>query len=89
MIGETTYDRILITGAFTTIPRTFQEQTCIGRLPCWLPLMLRENHCKLVRLTKVGSRFERTGPVRCSLSAADTAYGFSTVKRIALPVSMV
>jgi protein-L-isoaspartate(D-aspartate) O-methyltransferase len=59
MIGETTYDRILITGAFTTIPRTFQEQLVSGGAML-VPLMLNENHCKLVRLTKVGSRFERT-----------------------------
>lgn len=57
-IGDATYDRILVTGAFTTIPRTFQEQLVSGG-SIILPLMIKEDQCRMLRLTKIGSRFER------------------------------
>ena len=58
MIGEATYDRILVTGAFTTIPRSFQEQLVSGG-SIILPLMINEKESRMLRLTKIGSRFER------------------------------
>ena len=58
VIGEATYDRILVTGAFTTIPRSFQEQLVSGG-SIILPLMISEDECRMLRLTKIGSRFER------------------------------
>lgn len=58
VIGEATYDRILVTAAFSTIPRTFQEQLVSGG-SIILPLMISPDQCRLLRLTKIGSRFER------------------------------
>lgn len=56
--GEGTFDRILVTGAFPAIPKAFTEQLVHnGILLC--PVMVDENKCVMVRLTRTGSRFER------------------------------
>jgi len=58
MPGEGTFDRILVTGAFTTMPRFYAEQLVSGGTMI-APLMVDENTCMMVRLSKTGSRFER------------------------------
>jgi protein-L-isoaspartate(D-aspartate) O-methyltransferase len=56
--GEGTFDRILVTGAFPAIPKAFTEQLVHnGILLC--PVMIDEERCIMVRLTRTGSRFER------------------------------
>lgn len=56
--GEGTFDRILVTAAFNAMPRFYAEQLVSGGSMI-APLMLAENVCRMVRLTKTGSRFER------------------------------
>ncbi|MEF2073574.1 protein-L-isoaspartate(D-aspartate) O-methyltransferase [Consotaella aegiceratis] len=59
------YDRIIVHGAFAEVPRYFVEQLAPhGLLLCAVGQAGREQ--VLVRMQKVGSRFERTdlGPVR-------------------------
>jgi protein-L-isoaspartate(D-aspartate) O-methyltransferase len=56
--GEGTFDRILITSAFTTMPRFFAEQLVSGGTMI-APLMVDEDRCIMMRLSKTGSRFER------------------------------
>lgn len=56
--GEGTFDRILVTAAFTTMPRFYAEQLVSGGSMI-APLIMSEHVCRLVRLTKTGSRFER------------------------------
>jgi len=58
MPGEGTFDRIFVTAAFVTLPRFYAEQLTHGGSMV-APLMLDENSCMMVRLTKTGSRFER------------------------------
>lgn len=58
MPGEGTFDRILVTAAFTTLPRFYAEQLTHGGSMV-APLMIDENSCMMLRLTKTGSRFER------------------------------
>jgi len=58
MPGEGTFDRIFVTAAFTALPRFYAEQLTHGG-SMLAPLMLDENTCMMVRLTKTGSRFER------------------------------
>lgn len=58
MPGEGTFDRILVTGAFTTMPRFYAEQLTHGGAMI-APLMIDDENCLMVRLTKMGSRFER------------------------------
>lgn len=58
MPGEGTFDRILVTGAFTTMPRFYAEQLVSGGTMI-APLMVDETTCMMVRLSKTGSRFER------------------------------
>lgn len=58
MPGEGTFDRILVTGAFTAMPRFYAEQLVSGGTMI-APLMVDENTCMMVRLSKTGSRFER------------------------------
>lgn len=58
MPGEGTFDRILVTAAFTQIPRFYAEQLVHGGSMV-APLMLDDETCMMVRLTKTGSRFER------------------------------
>ncbi|WP_425468664.1 protein-L-isoaspartate(D-aspartate) O-methyltransferase [Rhizobium straminoryzae] len=56
--GEGTFDRILVTAAFDAIPRFYAEQLVHGGSMI-APLMTGEDRCMMIRLTKVGSRFER------------------------------
>jgi protein-L-isoaspartate(D-aspartate) O-methyltransferase len=56
--GEGTFDRILVTAAFSSLPRWFVEQLAAGGVMI-APLMDEAGACTLVRLTKIGSRFER------------------------------
>ena len=58
MPGEGTFDRILVTGAFTSMPRFYAEQLVSGGSMI-APLMLEDGTCMMVRLTKTGSRFDR------------------------------
>ncbi|MCF6370728.1 protein-L-isoaspartate(D-aspartate) O-methyltransferase [Rhizobium sp. TRM95001] len=58
MPGEGTFDRILVTGAFTAMPRFYAEQLVSGGTMI-APLMLEDGTCLMVRLSKTGSRFER------------------------------
>jgi protein-L-isoaspartate(D-aspartate) O-methyltransferase len=56
--GEGTFDRIFVTGAFNAMPRFYADQLVSGGSMI-APLMISENYCRMVRLTKTGSRFER------------------------------
>ncbi|MDQ0561432.1 protein-L-isoaspartate(D-aspartate) O-methyltransferase [Rhizobium mesoamericanum] len=56
--SEGTFDRILVTAAFNSMPRFYADQLVSGGSMI-APLMISENECRLVRLTKTGSRFER------------------------------
>lgn len=56
--GEGTFDRIFSTAAYPTMPRFFAEQLVSGGM-LLAPLMVNEERCIMVRLTKTGSRFER------------------------------
>ncbi|ARO29904.1 MULTISPECIES: protein-L-isoaspartate(D-aspartate) O-methyltransferase [unclassified Rhizobium] len=58
MQGEGTFDRILVTAAFNAMPRFYTDQLVSGGSMI-APLMISENECRMVRLTKTGSRFER------------------------------
>ncbi|PDT29914.1 protein-L-isoaspartate(D-aspartate) O-methyltransferase [Rhizobium sp. L9] len=58
MQGEGTFDRILVTAAFNTMPRFYTDQLVSGGSMI-APLMISENECRMVRLTKTGTRFER------------------------------
>jgi protein-L-isoaspartate(D-aspartate) O-methyltransferase len=58
MQGEGTFDRILVTAAFNAMPRFYTDQLVSGGSMI-APLMICENECRMVRLTKTGSRFER------------------------------
>ncbi|MBY5608658.1 protein-L-isoaspartate(D-aspartate) O-methyltransferase [Rhizobium leguminosarum] len=58
MQGEGTFDRILVTAAFNVMPRFYTDQLVSGGSMI-APLMISENECRMVRLTKTGSRFER------------------------------
>ncbi|THF54021.1 protein-L-isoaspartate(D-aspartate) O-methyltransferase [Allorhizobium terrae] len=56
--GEGTFDRIIATAAFPAIPKSFTEQLVHnGILMC--PVMIDDDRCIMVRLTRTGSRFER------------------------------
>ncbi len=56
--GEGTFDRILVTAAFATLPRFYAEQLTHGGSMI-APLILDDETCLMTRLTKTGSRFER------------------------------
>lgn len=56
--GEGTFDRILVTAAFASMPRVYTDQLVSGGSMI-APLMISEDECRMVRLTKTGSRFER------------------------------
>jgi protein-L-isoaspartate(D-aspartate) O-methyltransferase len=58
MVGEGTFDRIFVTAAFLALPRFYAEQLAHGG-SMLAPLMLDDETCIMVRLTKTGSRFER------------------------------
>ncbi|MBN9030432.1 MAG: protein-L-isoaspartate O-methyltransferase [Rhizobiales bacterium 63-7] len=56
--GEGTFDRILVTAAFPAMPRFYAEQLVSGGSMI-APLMVTEDRCMMVRLSKTGSRFDR------------------------------
>ncbi|MCO6408091.1 protein-L-isoaspartate(D-aspartate) O-methyltransferase [Hoeflea alexandrii] len=58
MNGEGSFDRVIATCAFDAMPRQFVDQLASGGV--MLAPMLQENgKARMVRLTKIGSRFER------------------------------
>lgn len=56
--GEGTFDRIFVSTAFTAMPRFYADQLVSGGSMV-APLMTSETTCRMVRLTKTGSRYER------------------------------
>ena len=56
--GEGTFDRILVTAAFSTMPRMFAEQLVPGG-EMLAPMILEDGRCMMIRFVKVGVRFER------------------------------
>lgn len=56
--GEGTFDRILVTAAFTTLPRIYAEQLVSGGVMI-APVMGDGGVARMIKLTKAGSRFER------------------------------
>jgi protein-L-isoaspartate(D-aspartate) O-methyltransferase len=58
MPSEGTFDRILVTSAFKDMPRFYAEQLASGGSMV-APLIVDDTACRVVRLTKTGSRFER------------------------------
>ncbi|MDI7863324.1 protein-L-isoaspartate(D-aspartate) O-methyltransferase [Rhizobiaceae bacterium n13] len=56
--GEGTFDRILLSTAFPSMPRFYADQLVSGG-SMMVPLMMSDTVCRMVRLTKTGSRFER------------------------------
>lgn len=56
--GEGTFDRILATAAFAALPRFYADQLTHGGSMV-APLLIEDETCLMVRLTKTGSRFER------------------------------
>lgn len=58
LLGEGTFDRIVATAAFTAVPRFYADQLVHGGSMI-APLVVTEDSCMMVRLTKTGSRFER------------------------------
>jgi len=58
MPGEGTFDRILVTAAFPALPRFFAEQLVSGGVLI-APAMVSETECRMLKLTKTGSRFDR------------------------------
>lgn len=57
--GEGTFDRIVVTAAFSTLPRIYAEQLVSGGMMI-APVMQENGSCRIIRLAKTGSRFERT-----------------------------
>ncbi|KJS18873.1 MAG: protein-L-isoaspartate O-methyltransferase [Hoeflea sp. BRH_c9] len=58
MNGEGNFDRIIATGAFDGMPRHFVDQLASGGVML-APLTMESGRAMMVRLTKIGSRFER------------------------------
>jgi protein-L-isoaspartate(D-aspartate) O-methyltransferase len=58
LAGEGTFDRILITAAFESLPRVFSEHLVSGGTMI-VPIMVSPNQCRVVRLSRTGSRFDR------------------------------
>ncbi len=56
--GEGTFDRILVTTAFNSLPRIFSDHLVSGGV-LLVPIMMSETECRIVRLTRTGSRFDR------------------------------
>jgi len=56
--GEGTFDRILVTGAFESIPRHFADLLVSDGIML-APLMREDGERMMVRFHKIGSRFER------------------------------
>lgn len=58
LVGEGTFDRIISTAAFTSMPRFFTEQIVSGGMMI-APIILEDGRCVMTRFSKTGSRFER------------------------------
>lgn len=58
LIGEGTFDRILVTGAFSAVPRFYADQLVAGG-SIVAPILTDSDGCMMARFTKTGSRFER------------------------------
>jgi protein-L-isoaspartate(D-aspartate) O-methyltransferase len=58
LYGEGTFDRILVTAAFSALPRVYAEQLVSGGVMI-APVMGEDGIARMVKLTKSGSRFER------------------------------
>jgi protein-L-isoaspartate(D-aspartate) O-methyltransferase len=58
LAGEGTFDRILVTAAYTAPPRFFVEQIVSGGMMI-APMMVDEDRCVMVRMSKTGSRLEK------------------------------
>lgn len=56
--GEGTFDRILVTAAFSALPRVYAEQLVSGGVMI-APVMGENGVARMIKLTKSGSRFER------------------------------
>ncbi|WP_425336156.1 protein-L-isoaspartate(D-aspartate) O-methyltransferase [Sinorhizobium numidicum] len=56
--GEGTFDRILITAAFNNLPRMFSDHLVSGGT-LLVPIMMSETQCRIVRVNRTGSRFDR------------------------------
>lgn len=56
--GEGTFDRILITAAFDSLPRTFSDHLVSGGT-LLVPIMMSATRCRIVRVNRTGSRFDR------------------------------
>ncbi|APG90968.1 protein-L-isoaspartate(D-aspartate) O-methyltransferase [Sinorhizobium americanum] len=56
--GEGTFDRILITAAFSSLPRMFSDHLVSGGT-LLVPIMMSETQCRIVRVSRTGSRFDR------------------------------
>lgn len=57
-VGEGTFDRILITAAFSSLPRVYADHLVSGGTLV-VPIMMSETECRVVRLTRSGSRYDR------------------------------
>lgn len=57
--GEGTFDRIVVTVAFSTLPRIYAEQLVSGGMMI-APVIQEDGTARMIRLMKTGSRFERT-----------------------------
>ena len=58
MNGEGNFDRVIATCAFEGMPRQFVDQLASGGVML-APILQENGRAKMVRLTKIGSRFER------------------------------
>ncbi|NTJ42203.1 protein-L-isoaspartate(D-aspartate) O-methyltransferase [Agrobacterium larrymoorei] len=58
LVGEGTFDRIISTAAFSTMPRFFAEQIVSGGMMI-APIILEDGRCIMTRFSKTGSRFDR------------------------------
>ena len=58
MNGEGSFDRIVATCAFDGMPRQFVDQLASGGVML-APILQENGRAQMVRLTKIGSRFER------------------------------
>jgi protein-L-isoaspartate(D-aspartate) O-methyltransferase len=56
--GEGTFDRILVTAAFDSLPRMFSDHLVSGGT-LLVPIMMSETRCRIVRVNRTGSRFDR------------------------------
>lgn len=56
--GEGTFDRIVITAAFTSFPRIYAEQLVSGGMMV-APVLQENGEARMIKLMKTGSRFER------------------------------